>query len=129
MREPGGNPLVRCSLRVQLFSCASVKRHGLSSGAIVVSALQQHPREARDLVRQRDGCLGIATPRSHRLGPATEPIVAAAPVQRGTCARDQQPPVSLWFAGSKRQVRYNARVGGSDEDPLVVRLILALEEL
>ena len=44
-------------------------------------------------------------------------------------ANDQQPPVSLWFAGSKRQVRYNARIGGSDEDPLVVRLILALEEL
>ncbi len=44
-------------------------------------------------------------------------------------AKDQQPLVSLWFAGTKRQVRYNARVGGSDEDPLVVRLILALEEL
>lgn len=44
-------------------------------------------------------------------------------------ANDQQPPVSLWFAGTKRQVRYNARVGGTDEDPLVVRLILALEEL
>jgi len=44
-------------------------------------------------------------------------------------AKDQQPLVSLWFAGTKRQVRYNARVGGSDEDPLVVRMILALEEL
>ena len=44
-------------------------------------------------------------------------------------ARDQQPPVSLWFAGAKRQVRYNARVGGSDEDPLVIRMILDLEGL
>ncbi len=44
-------------------------------------------------------------------------------------ASDQQPPVSLWFAGVKRQVRYNARVGGSDEDPLVIRLILDLEGL
>lgn len=44
-------------------------------------------------------------------------------------AADQQPPVSLWFAGVKRQVRYNARVGGSDEDPLVIRLILDLEGL
>ena len=44
-------------------------------------------------------------------------------------ANDQQPPVSLWFAGAKRQVRYNARVGGSDEDPLVIRLILDLEGL
>jgi hypothetical protein len=44
-------------------------------------------------------------------------------------ANDQQPPVSLWFAGVKRQVRYNARVGGSDEDPLVIRLILDLEGL
>ncbi len=44
-------------------------------------------------------------------------------------ASDQQPPVSLWFAGTKRQVRYNARVGGSDEDPLVIRLILDLEGL
>ncbi len=42
-------------------------------------------------------------------------------------ASDQQPPVSLWFAGAKRQVRYNARVGGSDEDPLIIRLILDLE--
>lgn len=44
-------------------------------------------------------------------------------------AIDRQPPVSLWFAGAKRQVRYNARVGGSDEDPLVIRLILDLEGL
>ncbi len=44
-------------------------------------------------------------------------------------AGDQQPPVSLWFAGTKRQARYNARVGGSDEDPLVIRLILDLESL
>jgi hypothetical protein len=44
-------------------------------------------------------------------------------------ASDQQPPVSLWSAGAKRQVRYNARVGGSDEDPLIVRMILDLEEL
>ena len=44
-------------------------------------------------------------------------------------ANDQQPPVSLWFAGTTRQVRYNARVGGSDVDPLVIRLILDLEGL
>jgi hypothetical protein len=44
-------------------------------------------------------------------------------------AADQQPPVSLWFAGTKRQVRYNVRVGGSDEDPLVIRLTLDLEAL
>ncbi len=44
-------------------------------------------------------------------------------------AGDQQPPVSLWFVGTKRQIRYNARVGGSDEDPLVIRLILDLEGL
>ena len=44
-------------------------------------------------------------------------------------ANNQQPPVSLWFAGVRRQVRYNARVGGSDEDPLVIRLILDLEGL
>ncbi len=44
-------------------------------------------------------------------------------------ANDQQPPVSLWFAGTKRQVRYNARAGGSDEDPLVIRVILDLEGL
>ncbi len=44
-------------------------------------------------------------------------------------AADQQPAVSLWFAGTKRQIRYNARVGGSDEDPLVIRLILDLEGL
>jgi hypothetical protein len=41
----------------------------------------------------------------------------------------QQPPVSLWYAGTKRQVRYNVRTGGSDEDPVVIRLIVALEEL
>jgi hypothetical protein len=44
-------------------------------------------------------------------------------------ARDQQPPVSLWFAGTKRQVRYNAKIGGSDEDPLVIRMILDLDGL
>jgi hypothetical protein len=44
-------------------------------------------------------------------------------------AGDQQPPVSLWFVGSKRQVRYTARVGGSDEDPLFIRLTLDLEGL
>ena len=44
-------------------------------------------------------------------------------------ANDQQPPVSLWFAGAKRQVRYNARVGGSEENPVVIRMILDLEGL
>jgi len=42
---------------------------------------------------------------------------------------DQWPSVSLWFAGTQRQVRYDARIGGSDADPLLIRLILDLENL
>ena len=42
---------------------------------------------------------------------------------------DEQPEVSLWFAGTQRQVRYDVRIGDSEEDPLIIRLILDLEGL
>ena len=42
---------------------------------------------------------------------------------------DRQPTVSLWFAGMQRQVRYRVRVGGTEEDPLLIHLILDLEAL
>lgn len=42
---------------------------------------------------------------------------------------DEQPQVSLWFAGMQRQVRYDTRIGDSKEDPLIIRLILDLEGL
>ena len=44
-------------------------------------------------------------------------------------AREQQPTVSLWFAGMQRQVRYRAKAGGTEEDPLLIHLILDLEAL
>ena len=42
---------------------------------------------------------------------------------------DRQPTVSLWFAGMQRQVRYRVKVRGTEEDPLLVHLILDLEAL
>ncbi len=43
--------------------------------------------------------------------------------------REEWPSVSLWFAGTKRQVRYDSRIDNSGPDPLLVRLILDLEAL
>ena len=42
---------------------------------------------------------------------------------------DRQPTVSLWFTGMQRQVRYRVKVGGTEEDPLLIHLILDLEAL
>ena len=43
--------------------------------------------------------------------------------------RTELPSATLWFAGTKRQVRYDTRAGGSDADPVLIRLILDLESL
>ena len=43
--------------------------------------------------------------------------------------REQWPSVSLWFAGTQRQVRYDSRVQDPAPEPLLIRLILDLEAL
>ena len=43
--------------------------------------------------------------------------------------REQWPSVSLWFAGTQRQVRYDSQVDDPAPEPLLIRLILDLEAL
>ncbi len=42
---------------------------------------------------------------------------------------EDRPPVSLWFAGTQRQVRYESPIDDSGPEPVVIRLILDLEAL
>jgi len=43
--------------------------------------------------------------------------------------REEWPSVSLWFAGTRREVRYDSRIDDTGPDPLLIRLILDLESL
>lgn len=40
--------------------------------------------------------------------------------------RDPQAPVTLWFGGMSRQARYRVRVGGPDDAPMYIHLIVDL---
>jgi len=43
--------------------------------------------------------------------------------------REEWPVATLWFAGTKRQVRYDSQVEAGNSDSLIIRLILDLETL